>query len=135
MSSADEIELVRRFHEGWIEADLSLVLETIHPDMEFDWTESRAPFRGVYRGTDGMRRYWDEVQEAWESLRPELEEIIDCGGGRLVTPSTVRGRARSSGIELEARGAILWVVRDGRIAIGKLFQTKDEALEAAGRAA
>jgi ketosteroid isomerase-like protein len=135
VSPAAPTDLVRRFHQGWISEDLGLVLETIHPEMEFDWTESRAPFRGVYRGADGMRRYWDEVQEAWERFRPELDEVIDCGSGRVVTPSTVRGRARSSGIEIEARGAMLWVVRDDKIVSGKLFQTKEEALEAAGPAA
>ena len=49
MSSENPIELVRRFHEGWREEDLDTVLDCIHPDMEFDWSESRAPFRGVYR--------------------------------------------------------------------------------------
>jgi ketosteroid isomerase-like protein len=111
------------------------VLETIHPDMEFDWTESRAPFHGVYRGIEGMRRYWNEVQDAWERFRPEIDEVIDCGDGRVVTPATVRGRARASGIELEAHGTMLWVVRDDKIVSGKMFQTRDEALEAAGRGA
>lgn len=135
MDSTDQIELVRRFHEGWISQDLGMVLECIDPEMEFDWSESRAPFRGVYRGRDGMRRYWDEVQEAWERFAPELDDVLDCGGGRLVTPSTVRGRARASGIELEAHGAMLWTLRDGKIVSGKLFQTVEEALEAARRAA
>jgi ketosteroid isomerase-like protein len=132
--STDRIELVRRFHEAWIAGNLDLVLECIDPEMEFDWSESRAPFRGVYRGHEGMRKYWDDVQEAWERFSPELDDIVDCGDGRLVTRSTVRGIARSSGIELAARGAMLWTVRDDKIVGGKLFQTAEEAMQAAGRA-
>jgi ketosteroid isomerase-like protein len=127
--------LVRRFHEGWSAEDLDLVLECVHPQMEFDWSESMAPFKGIYRAHDGMRRYWDDLREAFDWFRPEIEEVIDCGDGRLVTPTTVRGRARASGIELEARGAVLWVVRDGKILRGKLFQTTEQALEAAARPA
>jgi ketosteroid isomerase-like protein len=134
MSSESEAEVVRRFQEGWMAEDLDVVLECVHPEMEFDWSESRAPFRGIYRAHDGMRRYWDDVREAWEWFRPEIEEVIDCGDGRLVTPTTVRGRARASGIELKARGTMLWVVRGGKIVRGKLFQTTEEAMEAARQA-
>ena len=128
----EEAELVRRFHDGWIAEDLDAVLACIDPDMEFDWSESRAPFRGIYRAHVGMRQYWNDVREAWDSFRPEIETVLDCGGGRLVTPTIVRGRARASGIEIEARGAMAWVVRDGKIVSGKLFQTTEEALRAAG---
>jgi ketosteroid isomerase-like protein len=134
VSSVDQIEVVRRFHDGWIAEDLDGVLECIHPDMEFDWSESRAPFRGIYRAHDGMRRYWDDMREAFDWFRPEIDEVLDCGDGHLVTPTTVRGRARASGIELDARGAVLWSLRDGKIVRGKLFQTTEQALKAAGRA-
>ena len=134
MSSTDSIELVRRFHEAWIAGDLDMVLECIDPEMEFDWSESRAPFRGIYRGHEGMRKYWDEVQEAWERFRPELDDLVECGDGRLVSRSTVRGLAKASGIELAAHGAMLWTVRGDKIVSGKLFQTAEEAMEAAGRA-
>jgi ketosteroid isomerase-like protein len=131
VSSDDRIELVRRFHEGWIDEKLDTVLGCIHPDMEFDWSESRAPFRGVYHGEDGMRTYWHDVREAFEGFRPEIEELIDCGAGGVVSGNVVRGRSRSSGIELEAHGAVRWLFRDGRIVSGKLFQTTAQALEAA----
>ena len=62
MSSLDQIELVRRFHDAWIAEDLDVVLDCIHPDMEFDWSESRAPFRGIYRAHDGMRQYWNDMR-------------------------------------------------------------------------
>ena len=130
MTSEQEAELVRRFHEAWFTENLEVVLDCIHPEMEFDWSESRAPFKGIYRAHDGMRRYWDDMREAWDWFKPEIDDVIDCGDGRLVTPTTVHGRARASGIELEAHGAVLWVMRDAKILSGKLFQTTDEALDA-----
>ena len=131
MGSAEHIEVVRRFHEGWSTENWDLVLECIDPEMEFDWSESQAPFRGIYRAHDGMRKYWEDVREAWDWFRPEVEDVLDCGNGRLVTPTTVHARARATGIELEASGAMLWTVREGKITRGKLFQSTEEALEAA----
>lgn len=125
---------MQRFHDGWAAENFDAVLECIDPEMEFDWSESRAPFQGIYRAHDGIRMYWDEVHEAWDWFRPEIDEVIDCGDGRLVASTTVRGRARASGIELEAHGAMRWVVRDGKIVRGKLFQKTEQALDAARQA-
>ena len=58
-----------------------------------------------------------------------------CGAGRVVVRTRVHGRARATGLELEARGAMLWVVRGGKIVSGKLFQSMDEALAADRRVA
>jgi hypothetical protein len=80
-----------------------------------------------------MRRFWHETEEIWVNFAPQIDEVIECDGGRLLTPTTVSGRARASGIELEAHGALLWTVHDGLIVEGKLFQTKADALDAAGR--
>jgi ketosteroid isomerase-like protein len=130
----EDAELVQRFHDAWSAEDVDAVLECIHPEMEFDWSESTAPFRGIYQAHEGMRRYWNDLHEAWDWFRPDIDAVIDCGDGRLVTPTTVRGRARASGIELEAHGAMLWVVRDGKIVRGKLFQRTEQALASAGHA-
>jgi ketosteroid isomerase-like protein len=132
MADADHVALLRRFHKAWAERDFETVLDCLHPEMEFDWSESRSPFKGVYRAREGMRAYWEDMYDAFDWFRPQIEEVIDCGDDRLVTPTTVRGRARASGIELNARGAMLWVLRDGKIASGKFFQTPADALAAAG---
>jgi ketosteroid isomerase-like protein len=131
MGTDDRVAVMRRFCDAWGDGDFETVLDCIHPDMEFDWSESRSPFKGVYRAHDGMRAYWEDMRDTFEWFRPEIDEVIDLGGERVLTATTVRGRARSSGIELNARGAMVWVVRDGKIASGKLFQDVEQALEAA----
>ena len=61
---------------------------------------------------------------AWEQRGPEtvLTGVLDQPGLYGVLA------------EIEAQGAMLWSVRDGRIAHAKMFQTKEEALQAAGLA-
>ena len=60
------------------------------------------------------------------------EEAIECGPDGLITMNLVRARGKGSGIKLEARGATLWAFQAGKILKGKLFQTREDALEAAG---
>jgi ketosteroid isomerase-like protein len=131
----DNVAIVRRFYERWNAEDVDGVLECAHPEMEFDWSASRAPWSGVYRGHEGLMQVWEEQLDAWERFSVEIAEAIELDTERLVTATVVRGRGRGSGITMEARGGWLWTVRAGRIASARFFQTKEEALEAAGASA
>jgi hypothetical protein len=44
----------------------------------------------------------------------------------------VRARGKGSGVVIEAHGASVWSVCDGKVTRAKLFQSKAEALEAVG---
>ena len=132
--SYDDEALVRRFTDSWVADDLDAILACIDPEMEFDWTESISPFKDVYKGREGLEAFWAEMRETWARFTPRIDRVIDCGEGSLVTTMTVFGQARTSGIELEAHGAILWAVREGRIVHGKLFQNERDAVAAAGEA-
>jgi ketosteroid isomerase-like protein len=127
-------ETVRRFMESWTRRDLDGVLACADPRMEFDWSRSRSPQQGIYRGHDGLVQLWADQEDAWEQFSIEVIETIPIDRERLVAVTRVRGRGRGSGIDLEAGGAMLWSVRGGLIQSGKLFQDKDGALEAAGMA-
>jgi ketosteroid isomerase-like protein len=135
--SEENHEAVERWlAEAWGRRDIDAALAYTDPQIELDWSESRAPFSGIYRGHDGLRRFWASLWEAWDEFRVIVEEeIVECGEGRHITATAARARGRGSGIEVESRGAVLWTVRDGKIAGAKLFQSKDEALEAVGLSA
>jgi ketosteroid isomerase-like protein len=132
--SQENVELVKRFEDGWAAGDLDAALECVHTEMVFDWSDSIGPFAGIYRGQDGMVRFWKELREAFEQFRPEALEFIEIGSERVITLDVVRGRGKGSGVEIEAQGAMLWSFRDGKIAHAKMFQTKEEALQAASLA-
>jgi ketosteroid isomerase-like protein len=132
MDEQAKIALVKRFYEGWSRLeDFHTVMRLVHPDAEVDWTESRSPFRGTYRGLAQLEELWGEFEDAWDDFRVEIEAIHPAGGGRLVASTRVTGRGKGSGVAVDARGAVLWAFRDGKIAGAKLFQTAEEALSAA----
>ncbi len=74
-----------------------------------------------------MRR---EALEVWEQVVWKPEAFIALGE-RIVVPVCGRNRGRN-GIELEWSAAAVYTLRDGKIARSELYQSKEEALEAAG---
>jgi ketosteroid isomerase-like protein len=44
----------------------------------------------------------------------------------------ISGRARLSGVEVDLTFAVVYTLRDGKVARGREYWTRDQALEAAG---
>ena len=129
--SAANIEIVRRFLDlGLTKRDFDGAFELAHRDAIFDWSNSLAPYRGVYHGAEQGREAWSAWLEAWERWDIDIVETIDLDAETLVVVTQVRAQGKGSGITVDAGGASLWRVRDGKIAYAKLFQSKEEALAA-----
>jgi ketosteroid isomerase-like protein len=127
--SQENIEIVRAAIDAWNRGDWDATLNDAAPSFEFDFRDSMGPGRGVY-SLDQMGGYFRELTEAWESLRLGVDEFIDAGA-QVVTPNILHVQGRD-GIELQARSAWVWTIRDGRVARLCFYQQRREALEAAG---
>jgi ketosteroid isomerase-like protein len=127
----------RMVYRGWAASDrgdLELTLCFYDRDVEVRWPEDGvAAFpdvKGVYRGHEGFRRIWDALHEPWE-VDAHPEEVIDAGD-RLLTIGQIAARGKGSGIPTNAPMLALYKFRAGRILSEQWFNTRDEALEAAG---
>ncbi len=133
--SQENVEVVRRVYEARVREDNAAVLACYHADVEFDG--SRFPLTrlvggaGVYRGHEGLRRFFREYHSAWSEISDGLEELIDAGE-HVVSVVTARGRGRASGAHVTQPGAAVWTLRDEKIIRVVWYSTRPEALEAAG---
>jgi hypothetical protein len=57
------------------------------PDAEIDWSRSRAPFKGVYRGRDEAERFWDVFWSTFEDVQVETHGFTRVGS-EVVVPRT-----------------------------------------------
>jgi ketosteroid isomerase-like protein len=130
--SQENVELVRAAIDSINRRDIDQALEAAHQDFEADWSNSIGPLGGVYRGRDQVQGLLEAFLEAWEEFRWDTKEIITVDEARVLVVNRVRGRGRGSGVEVDAMGAQLWTITDGKASSIKLFQSKAEALEAAG---
>jgi len=127
------VEIVRRVWELVARRrDFDAAAELVHDDAEFDWSNSRAPYGGLYRGHAELRAMWQLWLDAWEQWDTEIREATEVDADTVLIATTVKARGKGSGVPVEARGASVWTVRDGKISRAKLFQSESEALAAVG---
>jgi ketosteroid isomerase-like protein len=101
-------------------------------DPEIVYDVSRRTFDPlVYHGHQGVREFVALMRQQWATMRLEPQEFVDAGD-RVVVSIRLIGVGRESGAETTANAAHVWTFRDGKIVRQTVFQTMDEALEAAG---
>lgn len=133
--SHDNVDVVRRVYEAAGRRDAETVLGLYDADVELDSSrleivDSVGADSDVYRGHDGLRRFFREWHEAWESIDYDFDELIDAGGDHVVSLVTLGGRGRASGAEVELALALVWTVREGKVVRLEWFTSREEALRA-----
>ena len=129
--SQENVEIVRRSFDAIGDADLDALLRLYDPAVEFLPLTGTRVESGGYRGHQGVRDYFAEVEEIWDELRPYAVNVRIVGDQVVVVGGcAVRGRA--SGVVTDSPLAWVVTVRDGKITSHRGFRTADEALEAAG---
>lgn len=131
--SRENVEVVRRLFDAWNQGDPELLVSHLASDAEADWSEAIGPAGGrVYRGRTEVKAFYEGFLDAWGEAHWEPLEILGLDEERVLSVNRMSARGRHSGIDATASAAVIWTVRDGRIARAKLFQSEQEALEAAG---
>jgi ketosteroid isomerase-like protein len=129
--SHENVELVRRaFGVIRVPGDPEAMIQAAHPGFAMHLIGvSGEPVH--YVGESGIRTFFRDVAESWESFRFEAHDLRDLGE-RVLVLGEVRGRGRASGIEVDDRWALLVELADGKAATVRGFLDQGEAIEAAG---
>ena len=131
----ENVAVIRRLYEAWLADDYETVFATYDPEVELN-PDPEASWVGIgesYDGPEGVRRYMAAVYEAFEDYRPEVEELVDVGEGRVLTLAIEHGKGRGSGAEvMHRRTAHLWTLRDGKAVQIDLFLDRGRAYAAVG---
>ena len=128
--SQENVEAIRRAYAALNSGDIPAVVGMCHPDVVFDNTNA-AFDAAVYHGHEGLGELFSLGQAMWKSQRFELQEVIPFGEDRVVVLQRIVSVGRD-GVETIARNANVFTLRQGKATHIKAFQTKAEALEAAG---
>jgi ketosteroid isomerase-like protein len=130
--SEENVEQVRRGYEAFARGDVDAVLELLDPEV--DWHPAIAPIMGVetVRGRDAVRRFLTrDLFDGFDQFRAEPISFEDLGDFVLVMVRYT-GRGESSGLELDQRFATLYEVQNGKTVTMRDYDTREEALDAAG---
>jgi ketosteroid isomerase-like protein len=107
-------DLTRRGFEAWNERRFDRVLEFFHEDAVWDMTPFGAPDMSVFRGHDGLRRFFAEWLHAFPDSTIEIEDVEQQGDWTLsAVLQLVSGGASGTPVPFRYGGIGHW--RDGRL--------------------
>jgi ketosteroid isomerase-like protein len=129
--SQENVEIVRLAHERLNEGDINGLVGLCDRDFELDMS-ARTMNPGTYRGHEGIRRFYRDVNEVWEEMRWGPLRFA-AAADKVVVVMRDQGRGRGSGVEVARRGtAWVWTIR-GQLAVSvRFYADQTEALKAAG---
>jgi ketosteroid isomerase-like protein len=128
--SEENVEIVRRSLDAYSRRDVEMLRALNHPDVELDWSASHGFQAGVYKGFDTALGFYSEYFEVFDNIAFDIERMTAVGD-RVIVSNVARQRGRD-GIEVTARSALVFTVRDALITRIRLYQELDEALRAVG---
>jgi ketosteroid isomerase-like protein len=82
-------------------------------------------------GCRSCRWRYRQWEETFDAARIEIEELTKAGDEVVALLRGV-GRMKGSDAEIDIPYAVVISIRDGKIARGREYSTREEALEAAG---
>ena len=95
--------------------------------------ELLTPFVGAdYLGSDGIRRFLTDIEDASPDLRIEAQRVQAIGDSNAIAFVRFRSTGRASGIVTGAESANVYDFIEGKISRVRIFLDRDEALKAVG---
>jgi ketosteroid isomerase-like protein len=128
MSEANA-EIFWRSCEAFDRGDYVRALDAIDPEIEYDLTHY--PEGRLYHGHDGIREAFRVWLGAFDEYRQD-REVIATADDKLVVAITEHGRGKTSGAEVVRPTYAVWSMRAGKAVRITFYETRNEALEAAG---
>jgi ketosteroid isomerase-like protein len=133
MPGEDNVALVKKLFDAFKRRDLDATLELMDPKVEFFAPTATLTHEGTsYRGHDGIRTYFADVERLWEELRVMPAEYL-AEGDRVLVLGQIHARG-AVGYLADSPAGWLWRLAGGKIINGHVYTDPDEALRDAGLA-
>jgi ketosteroid isomerase-like protein len=128
--SQENVEVVKVAYEAFARGGLDRFMDHFTDDVDYRAGEGAPDDRGPIDGKDAVRAWLQDWIDMFDGFRMELVDLIDAGEDTVVVAERYGGRAKLSGVETDST---LWAVlniRDGKIARGREYMRREQALEA-----
>jgi ketosteroid isomerase-like protein len=120
-------ELIRRAYAAWSREDFDEFTTALHPSVAWYSSGAFPGFEPVYRGVEGVRRWWYDFKEPFETSSVELEDLTEHGDAVLTTVR-LRGVGKGSGVAVDLPFYNTFRFQDGVVSRFASFASLEEAL-------
>ena len=115
MAEQENVRVVQDAYAAFGRGDIPALLDNLSENVE--WLlpgEGLIPQAGVYRGRDGVARFFQTLDKTTEFSAFEPSEFV-AQGDRVIALGSYRGKAKATGRSFEAHWAMSFLLRDGKI--------------------
>ena len=126
----ENVEILRRAMPNSAPADPDALISILDENVEWDYVGSFPEIQTAH-GPAEVREFLRGWSEAFDDFGIQAEEMVDTGDSVAVH---VRqwGRGKDTGAEVESHTWQVFTFRNGKVVHCRGYETKAEALEAAG---
>lgn len=124
-----DLEVLQALYAKWARGDFT---NAAFFAEDIVWVPEGIDVSGEYRGLRAMSEQWRTYLDAWSVFQIKAVEVIPASTGQYVVVQLFRGKGKSSGAVTEGRTAVLFTMRDGKIARMEGYWEPDDARRAAG---
>ena len=125
------VELARTVMEALGRRDERALLNVADAEVEWHSFFAHLGEGGVYRGHSGTQDYMRDLDDAWETVRAEVDAAIGVGDVAVLT-GRIHYRGRGRGIETATPAGWMLKFRGGKLLRFRAFREPELALEAVG---
>jgi ketosteroid isomerase-like protein len=129
-----KVEVVRRLFELYASGGVEAVLEVMDEQLVIEIPPELSAEPDVYRGHDGVRRYFAGFDGMLEDVTYEPLELIP-EGPRVLARIRLGGRGVSSGVDVNLEAVVLHELAGGKVIRMRPYPDMESAREALRRAA
>jgi ketosteroid isomerase-like protein len=122
---------VRTSTEALNASDYEVLASVFHPELEHH-SAFGAVEGEVFHGIEGQRRRLENVHAIWDDFRIAVSGVRDVDHTRAVVMLRLSGKAKVSGVPLDALLGQVWTWRDGKVWRIVTYTDPREALDAVG---
>jgi ketosteroid isomerase-like protein len=116
----DEADVVRAIYDAFARRDLETAMRFTSPDCELDFAGRAEP----YRGHQGLREYFADVERVWQDLVLHADDFRIIPGSVIVIGHIT---GRREGLDVRRSAVWTWCVKDGRATSVKVADLGDLA--------
>jgi ketosteroid isomerase-like protein len=119
-----EADVVRAIYDAFARRDVEGAISYVSPDCELDLagTARLAGRTGPYRGHDGFRQYFADVERVWEDLVLHADDYRIIPGSVIVIGHVT---GRRDGVDVRRSSVWTWRVKDGQATSVKVADLGD----------
>jgi ketosteroid isomerase-like protein len=129
--SAGNVEVVRRSYEQFQETG-EIPWEMFDPDIEVRDHDLPDAIGEVFRGHEGYERWIAIWDDAWEEYEVEPTDLVDAGDDKVIAIFILRAKGKGSGVETKRENAVVYTIKDAKVARCDYYGDPEKAFEAAG---